>query len=230
MTPYYERDGITIYHAHAMEMWPQLPPVSLVLMDPPYGINYRSRHNSSWRQKGSRWERWDRYRRDANFPGIVGDDSPFDPSPWLALEVPLATFGANYYADRLPPSRCWVTWDKRVDITPNNQADSELVWTNFNKPCRIFRHRWSGIIRDGEENVSRAHKHHPHQKPAALLRWIIGYSDTDGLVLDPFMGSGSTLVAARDMGRRAIGIEIEERYCEIAANRLAQMVLPFKEA
>ncbi len=221
--PYFDdRQGHVILHGDCLDWEPQ--PVGLVATDPPYGIHYRSRHNSTWRQKGSRYERWDRWRRDANFPGIVGDDKAFDPSPWLPLGL-CAFFGANYCADNLPPARCWIVWDKQ---NGPKQADCELIWTSFDEPSRIYRHLWNGIIREGEENVSRSPKLHPHQKPVALMRFIIGLSGTTGTVLDPYSGSGSTLVAAKSLGLPAIGIEIEERYCEIGAERLAQQVLPLE--
>lgn len=221
MTPYFERDGVTIYHGDSAEIGPAVPPPALLLTDPPYGINYRSNHNSSRRGQFARWVRHD------NLPGIIGDDKPFEPQPWMLVGL-AAVFGGNYCADRLPPSRCWIVWNKRDGIGPNNQADCELVWTNFDKPSRIFDHLWSGLLRAGDENVARGPKLHPHQKPVALLRWIIEYSGvaSDGLIVDPYAGSGSTLRAALDLGRRAIGIEIEERNCEIAARRLDQMVLP----
>lgn len=221
MKPYYEHGGITIYHGDCREVVPQLDPAALLLTDPPYGISYRSHHNSSRRGK---WAKWVRYE---NMPGIVGDDAALDPE-FLFGSAPLAAiFGGNYCADELPPSRCWLIWDKRDGIGPNNQADAELVWTNFDKPARIYRHLWSGLLRAGRENVSREPKFHPHQKPIALLTWIIKYSGAEGLVLDPYAGSGSTLFAAKLSGHPAIGIEIEEKYCEIAAKRLSQEVLHF---
>lgn len=220
--PYYDEDGITIYHGDCRDILPYLEPVDLVLTDPPYGIRYRSNHNSSRRGK---WAKWVRYE---NLPGIIGDDVPLDPSFLLELDRPMALFGGNYCADKLPSSRCWIIWDKRDGIGPNNQADCELCWTNFQKPSRIWRHLWSGLLRAGEENVALSEKLHPHQKPVNLLRFIIQYSDTEGIVLDPFMGSGTTLRAAKDMGRKAIGIEIEEKYCEIAVKRLAQGVLKYE--
>ncbi len=228
MTPYYQDDYVTIYHGDCLEWlesW-QLG-IGLVLTDPPYGINYDSRHNSSWHQRGSKWMRKDRWRRPVNFPGIIGDDKPFDPSPWLPFGR-CGFFGGNYCADNLPPSRCWVVWDKNCDKTPSKQADCEMVWTNFGKPARVYRHLWRGIIREGEENISREPKQHPHQKPLALLRFLIEYSETTGLVLDPFAGSGSTLIAAKQLNRPSIGIEIDERYCEIAASRLTQEALPLQ--
>ncbi len=219
MKPYYEHAGITIYHGDCREILPTLQPAALLLTDPPYGIGYRSNHNSGRRGK---WAKWIRYE---NMPGIIGDDAALEPE-FLFDAAPLAAiFGGNYCADKLPASRCWLVWDKRDGIGPNNQADAELVWTNFGKVSRIYRHLWSGLLRAGRENVALAPKFHPHQKPIALLSWIICYSEVAGPVLDPYAGSGSTLVAAKYNGLPAVGIEIEERYCEIAAQRLSQEVL-----
>lgn len=220
MKPYYESGGVTLYHGDCRDILPGTWGASLLLTDPPYGISYRSNHNSGWRDPVRvKWA------RDENFPGIIGDDTPLDPTH-LQNAAPLAAiFGGNYCAAALGPSRCWLVWDKRVETTPDNQSDCELIWTNFNLPCRIYRHLWRGIIRAGEENVSISEKLHPHQKPIGLLRWIIGYSGIDrGPVLDPYCGSGSTLIAAARLGFPSIGIEIDEAYCEVAAKRLAAEV------
>ena len=204
----------TLYLGDCLEILPTLGPVDAVVTDPPYGINYRSNHNSSRRGK---WARWVRHE---NMHGIIGDDKPFDPEPWLALGVPMVVFGGNYCADRLPPSRCWIVWDKRGDIGKNRQADCELAWTNLDAVSRVFTHKWSGLIRDGEENVAvNGPKLHPHQKPVALLSKILQMVPA-GAILDPYMGSGSTLVAAVRAERPCIGIEIEERYFDIACERL----------
>lgn len=220
MKPYYQDSAVTIYHGDCREIIPKLDPVDLVLTDPPYGIKYRSNHNSSRRGK---WAKWVRYE---NMPGIIGDDKALEPDH-LFVSDKVAIFGGNYCADKLPPSRCWIVWDKRDGIGPNNQADCELAWTSFNKPSRIYRHLWNGLLRAGEENVSLSEKLHPHQKPLALMRFIIQYADIPkgSIVLDPYCGSGSTLRAAKDLSYRAIGIELEEKYCEIAANRMSQEVL-----
>lgn len=103
------------------------------------------------------------------------------------------------------------------------QATCELAWSNFVKGCRRFRFLWNGFMRAGDESL-----YHPTQKPVDLMTWCLSLPWTpEGKVLDPYMGSGPVLIAAKLAGRKAIGIEIEERYCEIAANRLAQGVLPF---
>ncbi len=204
----------TLYLGDCREILPILPKVDAVVTDPPYGIAYRSNHNSSRRGVWAKWV------RSENLPGIIGDDKPFDPEQILALDVPTVIFGGNYCADMLPPSRCWLIWDKRDKIAPNNQADCELAWTNLDKPARIYRHMWSGLLRAGEENVSRGAKEHPHQKPVALLRWCIDYIGAAETILDPYYGSGSTGVACAHLGRKFIGVEISEVYFDIACRRI----------
>jgi len=132
-------------------------------------------------------------------------------------------WGANHYAHALPESRGWIFWDK---ATSGDFADGELAWTNLDRPVRVFRHRWNGMLRDSEAESARSH---PTQKPVALYSWLIASLDINGTIIDPFLGAGASLVAARSYGLAAIGIEIEERYCEIAANRLAQSPLDFGE-
>jgi DNA modification methylase len=103
----------------------------------------------------------------------------------------------------------------------NDFADCELAWTNLPQAVRLKNHQWNGMIRVGKEN-----RFHPTQKPRDVMRWCIEFT-TGIAILDPFMGSGTTLVAAKALGRNAIGIEIEEEYCKIAVDRLSQGVLDF---
>jgi site-specific DNA-methyltransferase (adenine-specific) len=205
----------TLYHGDCRDILPTLQGVGAIVTDPPYGINYRSNHNSSRRGE---WAKWSRHE---NMPGIIGDDAPLDPAPLLAFDVPTVIFGGNYCADRLPPSRCWIVWDKRDGISPNNQADCELAWTNLNKPARLHRQMWSGLLRAGAENISKSSKEHPHQKPLALMEACISYAG-GGTVLDPFMGSGTTGVACVKLGRPFIGIEIDKTYFDIACRRIEE--------
>lgn len=206
-----------LYQGDCREILPVLTGVGMVASDPPYGISYRSTHNSSRRGKFAKWVRTE------NMPGIIGDDKPLDPAQILALGVPTVLWGGNYCADRLPASRCWIVWDKRDGIGPNNQADCELAWTNLDKPSRIHRQMWSGLLRAGAENVSRQSKVHPHQKPVALMEKCIAQT-VRGPVLDPYMGSGTTGVACINLGRRFIGIEIDETYFDIACRRIEEAV------
>ncbi len=133
-------------------------------------------------------------------------------------------WGANHYASRLPDTATWLVWDKREGGASDDNADCEIAWSNAGGPARLFSHRWRGMVKASEREERRMH---PTQKPIVLMRWCLGF--VNGLVLDPYMGSGTTLVAAKLEGRKAIGIEIEERYCEIAAKRLDMCnPLPFE--
>lgn len=213
MTPYYEHSGITIYHGDCREILPYLSFSGLVLTDPPYGINHKTNYKSSNRQKLS-------ICRD--YPKIFGDDKPFDPRWLLEYGEAHILWGANYYANLLPAVSGWLVWDKeRPDDL--DQSTCELAWSDCIKGVRRFRFLWHGMIRASKERLD-----HPTQKPIALMKWCLRFPWTVDYinVLDPFMGSGTTLRAAKDLGRKAIGIEIEEKYCEIAANRLSQEVLP----
>ena len=215
VTPYYEDDAVTIYHGDCREIAPTLA-FDVIVSDPPYGINYRTSASRGARCASRDW------------PPIHGDAEPFDPSWMLALSRPTVLFGANHYADRLPVSSMWIAWDKLDGLASdrslgfNDQADIELIWTNLRGPARIIRQRWMGALKSGEDRQTP--RRHPTEKPIELMRRLIE-ACPPGVVLDPYAGSGTTLRAAKDLGRRAIGIEIEERYCEIAARRMAQEVL-----
>lgn len=216
LTPYYEHAGITIYHGDCLETLPQLGPVDCVVTDPPYGI----RHRANVKTARGTSKALGQYP-----PTIPGDNKPFDPAPWLAIGDRHIFWGANHYAPLLPPSGGWLVWDKKVRpefYGKTSFSDCELAWTDIGNRALIAPLLWNGIFREGG-GIGTA-RLHPTQKPLRLMRWCL--EKTEGLVLDPFMGSGTTLRAAKDLGRKAIGIEIEERYCEIAAKRLAQEVLP----
>jgi site-specific DNA-methyltransferase (adenine-specific)/modification methylase len=209
LVPYYSDKYITIYNGNALDIIDSIE-ADVVITDPPYGIRYSPSQNSkkAWGNK--------------TFTGKVlvkGDDQPFDPAPLLRFQN-LVLFGANYYADKLPPSSKWVVWDKRVGLASNDFADCELIYMSGKGVARIFAHRWSGAIRDSEKKEPRLH---PTQKPLVLMKYLI--EQTSGIIFDPYIGSGTTLVAAKTLGRKAIGIEIEERYCEIAAQRCGQEIL-----
>ncbi len=213
VSPYFEKDGCVIIHGDCRDVLPHLPPVDLVLTDPPYGMSYRPGGGSPGLLHSRGHKRAEVVR---------GDDEPFDPAPWLAV-APCAFFGAQWFFSTLPPGEFFV-WDKRGDYRPIDQRDFDLVWTNAGKAGRIIRCVWRGLCRETEAQDKILH---PTQKPVRLMRDILDALPPSQTILDPFMGSGTTLVAARDLGRKAIGVEICEKYCEIAAKRLAQGVLPF---
>lgn len=230
MKPYYEHAGITIYCGDSREILPTLSPCGILLADPPYGsglaVDYADRFTPT--SDASWWNSTDRKLNKRHKP-IIGDDEPFDPAMLLAFPAKARVlWGANWYANRLPDSGGWWMWDKRNDRRDVSEAawpmgEGELAWSDVGKGVRIFRHTWFGLIRDSEH---RQH-FHPTQKPAALMEWCIKKAKVPGLIIDPYMGSGPTLLAAKNLGRDAIGIELDEEYCEVAAKRLSQEVMAF---
>jgi DNA modification methylase len=206
--PYYQDESCTIYHADCRDILPHLGPVDLVLTDPPYGVNYKPLRGSN----GSKM--WGSEK-------VKGDDKPFEPT--FLLRFPkLILWGAHHYADALPRSGGWLVFDKCPNGPRNGfiYSHCELAWTNLLSRVQKFSLEWQGADRAGEDFL------HPTQKPLALMAWCLTFSPYARTILDPFMGSGTTLRAAKDLGRKAIGIEIEEKYCEIAVKRLGQTVLP----
>lgn len=204
MKPYYTEGGIAIYHGDCREVLPSLPPADLLLTDPPYGIAALWKGGS-----GHGWERASALGAERNeWDGLP----PSDETLQLCLSKAdyAIIWGGNYFT--LPPSRCWLVWNKPE--RGFTLAEAELAWTNIDAVVRVWDCRRSDPDRQ-----------HPTQKPLSLMKWCIQKASTAQTVLDPFMGSGTTLVAAKQLNRRAIGIEIEERYCELAAKRLAQGVL-----
>ena len=184
----------------------ELPQKVCVLSDPPYGIGYTASVPST---KGSS-------TGAVNIDGLRWDDEPFDPSPWLGF--PCILWGANHYAQRLPHGR-WLAWNKLGGKEPWDQfSDVEFAWHNKRAADKIFSHLWKGLCQAGQGEK----RYHPTQKPVALMKWCLGFLPADHAILDPFMGSGTTGVAAVQMGRDFIGIEREERYFDIACRRIEQ--------
>lgn len=208
MKPYYEHAGITIFCGDCREIAPTLE-ADAVISDPPYGVNYV--HGAEKIPNASR----------LNEMPVYGDATPFNPWPWVQYPR-CVLFGANHYAPKLPPSPTWIVWDKRCGFGDNDQADCELAWVRDAGPARVVRHYWNGMLKASEVGEPRVH---PTQKPVAVMEWIIArYTETSDVILDPYMGSGTTLIAAKKCGHKAIGIDIEERWCAVAAKRLSQEV------
>lgn len=217
--PFYDRDGITIFNCDCRQVLPFLGRFDLLLTDPPYGIlnlengetlavRKSPRANGSGKLKNRLINTadfsWDSYAPTVGVLETMCDTSSVN-----------IIWGGNYFT--LPPCRGVLCWDK-CQPWPNF-SQIELAWTNIERPAAIFRHDKSDI--DG--------KKHPTQKPLALMKWCIGFAPDAKTILDPFMGSGTTLVAAKQLGLRAVGIEISREYCEAAVERLRQKVLNFGE-
>lgn len=199
----------TLYLGDCMDILPTLGKVDAVITDPPYGIGIdRAKAASSGGQSGGMMAKKGIYFASG------WDDAP------MSLELAkliiskgndVIFWGGNYYG--LPASQCWLVWDKKVN---GNFADCELAWTNMKKPVRKFEWMWNGMLRQGQEERNG----HPTQKPLALMKWCIEQAGSPDTILDPFMGSGTTGVAAVQMGRKFIGIEREPKYFDIACQRI----------
>lgn len=212
---YYRDDSVTIYNMDCRKILPWLDGFDLLLTDPPYGIGDRWGGGKMTNTKGQTSRLWET------------DSGEWDAAPiesWLIQSMIEKSqvsiiWGGNYYG--LPPSRCWLTWDKCQTFTG---ADAELAWTTLDKPVATWRMARVEAYKPSKNGGVA--KVHPTQKPLGLIQWCIGMAGTDiATILDPFMGSGTTLVASKLEGRKAVGIEISERYCESAAKRLSQGVL-----
>lgn len=152
------------------------------------------------------------------------DDAP--PEPWVIDLIRSKAkhqiiFGGNYV--HLPPSSCWLVWDKVNGAS--DFADCELAWTNFPKAVRMVRWQWAGML---QGNMDRKEtRFHPTQKPLGVMAWAISQAPECKSLIDPYCGSGTSILAAKNRGMTAIGIEQSERYAETAAKRLSQEVLDF---
>ena len=208
MTPYYSEPGITIYHGDCREILPALGKFDLLLTDPPYGIAgiWQGGTASGWRSPEKRAERnaW-----DAEAPA----------PEWIELMracAPAQVFwGGNYFS--LPPARGWLVWRKEINPALS-LGDAELAWANRDGPVRVFDHPRNKL-------TGRKMPEHPTAKPVALMSWCLGFFPEARTVIDPYMGSGPVAKACKDRGLRYVGIELVEKYCEIAVKRLAQEVL-----
>jgi len=195
----------TLYLGDCMDILPTLDKVDAVITDPPYGINENSKKVAS---RG-------KLAAPKDYGNFDWDKAP--PSDKLIELIRTkgqyqAFFGGNYFT--LPPTPCWLVWDK---MNSGDFADCELVWTNWHKAVRRLQWRWNGMIRQGNEE-----RYHPTQKPLEVMKWVITLCPKSETILDPFMGSGTTGVAAIQMGRKFIGIEREPKYFDIACQRIEQ--------
>jgi DNA modification methylase len=216
MKAYYSHAGIEVFLGDCLEILPTLDDVGLVLTDPPYGIRQANGMGGGGYDGFGKGEK----RAPREYIGKWDNERPSSETLLRVIDKgsQAIIWGGNYFADILPRSTKWLVWDK--EQTMPTFSDAELAWTTLDGvSTKMFRFNGSGLMAVEQD------RWHPTQKPIALMKWCLGFAQGD--VLDPFMGSGTTLRAAKDLGRRAIGIEIEERYCEIAARRLSQEVFDF---
>jgi site-specific DNA-methyltransferase (adenine-specific) len=204
-------EGVTLILGDCLEVLPTLVGVDAVISDVPYGIGWdRGEGGSAVRGTKSPAVR-------LSSKPIAGDDRPFDPTPILAFpEVIL--FGANHYCHRLPVGK-WHAWDKLHGWASHDRnSDVEFIWQKGRPGAsRIISHLWKGVQQDSEKGLSKVHQ---SQKPVAVMEWCIGLVPNAKHILDPYMGSGSTGVAAVRLGRRFTGVEIDDGHFATACRRI----------
>lgn len=199
----------TLYLADCLEVLGDLPRADAVISDPPYGMDLDTDFSgfSSWGQKGG----------GTKYEPIVGDDKPFDPAPFLGLAPTCLLWGAQWFCHALPISGGWLVFNKRGDGKPSEICfgDAELAWCNRLKSVRLYSQMWHGVARWSSEG-----RLHPTQKPIGLMEWCIKQAGEPQTILDPFMGSGTTGVAAMRLQRQFIGVEVDPGYFDIACKRI----------
>jgi len=189
----------TLIQADCRDVLPLLGKVDAVVTDPPYGLGDKLSTTAGVGQWGKLHteggHEWDQAIPE-NIPQVV------------AAGADAIVWGGNYFD--LPPMRGWLLWDKIVREFSSGHA--EMAWTTLDQPVRAFNYAHAQLASEGKE--------HPTQKPLRLMKWCLGFLPNAQTILDPFMGSGTTGVAAVQMGRDFIGIEREEKYFDIARKRI----------
>ena len=183
--------------------------IDVLITDPPYGKKADKGTNGFGCSKNRRY--------NDNWDSKIPSEEIFN--EMLRVSKKVIIFGANYFAHMLPPSKCWIFWDKKGDIAFKNPfADGELIYTNFTKPVKRIVFKQQGFITDSKDK-----RVHPTQKPSELMQILIeNYTNKNDIILDCFMGSGSTGVACMNTGRKFIGIELDKNYFNIAKQRIEE--------
>lgn len=217
-----------LYLGDCREVLADLPKCDAVISDPPYGQAYKvntfykggSRETAIVQRNGKKLK-----MLPNSYPDIMGDDEPFDPAQLLTLAPIVLLWGAHKFHERLPAGS-WLLWDKVPTGKVRDQGDGEAAWINVvGEPLRIFRLLWDGLcVGEGarHEVTAGQQRYHPAQKPEKLMRWCIERAGFPASVVDPYMGSGSTGVAAAQMCVRFVGVEAERRYFDIACERISR--------
>jgi len=206
-----------IYNQDCLDFMKKLPDdyFDLIITDPPYGIK-RNKLNMGKGGGVAKHIDYGDYKWDDEIPSSAHF---FE---MLRISKNQIIFGGNYMTEYLPPSSCWIVWDK--DNGNTDFADCELAWCSFDTAVRKFKYKWSGML---QENMSWKEKRlHPTQKPVALGRWILEkFANKGDRIFDPFAGSGSFLVACKQLRFEYVGCEINKSYVDIAIQRLSQKTL-----
>ncbi len=201
--------------------------IDLLLTDPPYGIDVvQNLQIGGGGPLGFKDKRGTigggGIVKPRKYKPILNDDKPFDPTFMIEMNIPSIIFGANNFASKLPDNSQWLVWDKKMEENYQNTfSDVELAWTNFKGTiCKVYRHLWAGLIREGNRKTELQERVHPTQKPVGLLGNIIqDYSKENDIILDLYGGSGSTLIACEQTDRKCYMMELDPHYCDVIIKR-----------
>jgi len=202
--------------------------INLLLTDPPYGISIVNSKGGVGITEQLGFVGTEGVVKARKYKSIIADDKPFEPEFLLNYGKSQIIFGANNFANKLPNNSHWIVWDKKAEIGAdhNNFSDVEIAWTNIDKKsCPIYRHLWSGLLRKGDRRTELKDRVHPTQKPVGLFSEIIkDYSKENHTVLDPYLGSGSTLIACEQTNRICYGMELDPAYIDVIITRFINYV------
>ncbi|MHC1597241.1 MAG: site-specific DNA-methyltransferase [Methermicoccaceae archaeon] len=197
--------------------------MDVLLTDPPYGINVVSRGVIGGGKKPTFGKvGYNHIVKARHYKQIEGDDHPFDPTPFLKLAPTIVMFGGNYFADKLPVSAGWFVWDKNGGRTwEDTFADGEIIYTSLKRHTKIYRVMWKGMVKEGESG----HRYHPTQKLLKLITELLEDTSKEGQnVIDPFGGSGTTLIACEQLNRTCYMMELDPHYCDVIRQRYANII------
>jgi DNA modification methylase len=187
----------------------------MVFTDPPYGISIVGNNG----KVGG-----DNKAKNGVYSKVIADETTDTAKEFYNTCISLGMenfiiWGGNYFTDFLPPSMCWIVWDKE---NTGNFADVELAWTSFDKGAKLYKWQWNGMIRKGDKKIEGKTRVHPTQKPVGLFGDI--FNDFEFTTcFDAFLGSGSTMVAAHQLKRRCFGLELEPKYCQVIIDRMRKL-------
>ena len=197
----------------------------LCLTDPPYGVNIvKGATVGGDKPFGTtRGEAKNAILKAREYAPIIGDDTTDSAKANYEImreftDVQIL-FGGNYFTDFLPPSRCWLVWDKGV-AKDSFFAQVELAWCSKDGNAKLYKHLWSGLCREGSRDIEGEKRVHPTQKPVGMLASIIkDFTKENDTVLDCFGGSGSTLIACEYTNRKCRMMELDPHYCDVIISR-----------
>ncbi len=213
---YYVDDWTAIVHGDCLSILKSLPAncFDLCLTDPPYGTQMGNNGRRGGKLTGKA------FCKSIQYTASFNDENPIDAArleQCQRVAKDAIIWGGNHF--ELAPQRGWIVWDKETG--GNRYGDAELAWSTLDMPIKMIRHQWKGMFKKLPEKRT-----HPTQKPLSVMRQCAELCAAKTMI-DPFMGSGTTLEAAKQLNRHCLGIELEEKFCAAAVDRLRQEVFSF---